>query len=231
MPPGPAEPGATGDEPGGQQSAKAHPTAEEPAAEEPADKNGGGGPPWSPAPLPGQLSWARPATDDTRPDVDPAADWERLAAGVHTSSWRAQTDADVANEWPGPPLRAPMRNRLLARDPGFGPAGDRSTDDVQTDPGQPGPRPAAEEPGQPRPPKAGSPGQGEGSTAVPPEASAASPVEAGPAAPTKPDQPEPAQPARETRRGRSRRAAADVPTEPDAADEWITLLTADPTEE
>jgi regulation of enolase protein 1 (concanavalin A-like superfamily) len=206
MPPGPAGPAATADEPAGQEPATAHPAAEEPAANEPADKNGGGGPPWSPAPLPGQLGWARPAIDDTEPDVDPAADWERLAAGAQAgeaqaSRWRAQADADVANEWPGPPLRTAMRNGLLAGDAGPGSAADQSTDDVQTDPG------------------------------LPPEASAASPVETGPAADTKPDRPEPAQSAKENRRGRSRRAATDVPTEPDAADEWISLLTADPVEE
>ncbi len=44
---------------------------------------------------------------------DAVADWDRLAAGVQTGSrvaraerWTAQIDADVANEWPGPPLRA-----------------------------------------------------------------------------------------------------------------------------
>ena len=36
---------------------------------------------------------------------------------------------------------------------------------------------------------------------------------------------------RESRRARSKRAAADPPAEPDAADEWISLLTADPAEE
>jgi uncharacterized protein len=247
VPPGPAEPKAAGDEPAGQdtaaQDAAAHTAAKEPAAEEPADNNGGG--PWSPAPLARHLDWARPASHDAKADVDPAADWERLAAGAQAAAitedagaqaarWRAQTDADVAIEWPGPPLRTAMRNGLVG-DPTLSRAVDRSVDDAQTDPGLPRPRPAAEEPGRmpagpPTPAEAGSPGPGENSVA-PTETSAAGPDETGPAAPTKPDEPEPAQPAREARRGRSRRAAADVPTEPDAADEWISLLTADPVEE
>jgi regulation of enolase protein 1 (concanavalin A-like superfamily) len=246
MPPGPAGPGASADESAGQESAAPHTAAEEPAAKKPAGKNGDGEP-WSPAPLADHLDWGRPAIDDTAPDVDPAADWERLAAGAQAavrteaagtraSRWRAQTDADVASEWPGPPLRTAMRNGLLAGDAGPGPAAGQSVADAQTDPGLPGPRPAEEEPGRveaglPTPPEAASSGPGEDSAAAPPEASAASPVETGPAAPTRPDQPEPAQPVRETRRGRSRRAAADVPTEPDAADEWISLLTADPADE
>jgi regulation of enolase protein 1 (concanavalin A-like superfamily) len=245
MPPGPAGPGAAADEPAGRESAATHTAAEGPAAKKPNGKNGDGEP-WSPAPLADHLDSARPAIDDTAPDVDPAADWEQLAAGAQAaaraeaagtqaSRWRAQTDADVANEWPGPPLRTAMRNGLVG-DVGRGPAADPSVADAQTDPGLPRPRPAAEEPGRmeaslPAPPKAGSPRSGEDSAAAPPEASAAGSVETSPAAPTRPDQPEPAQPVRETRRGRSRRAAADVPTEPDAADEWISLLTADPAEE
>jgi regulation of enolase protein 1 (concanavalin A-like superfamily) len=241
MAPGPAGPESTADEPAGQESARARTTGKEPAAQEPTDKNGGGGPPWSPAPPAGHLGWARPAIDDTAPDVDPAADWEQLAAGAQAaqaeaagaraSRWRAQADADVANEWPGPPLRTAMRSGLLAGDTGQGWAADQSVDDAQTDPGLPTPRPAAEQAGPPTPSKAGTPAPGENTAGAPPEASAASPVEAGPAAPARPDQPEPAQPAKESRRGRSRRAAADVPAEPDAADEWISLLTADPAEE
>src|SRR5207244_3241233 len=76
-----------------------------------------------------------PAASDGRGDVDPAADWERLAAGAQTAQpedtgapaspaapWIAQTDADVANEWPGPPLRTAMRNGVLASDAAPGPA-------------------------------------------------------------------------------------------------------------
>jgi uncharacterized protein len=230
--------------------------ADEPAAEKPAGKNGDGEP-WSPAPLASHVHRAGPATGDEQTGVDPAADWERLAAGAQAAArgqagaarWRAQTDADVANEWPGPPLRTAMRNGLLGSD--AGPRPDQSADDAQTDPGLPGPRPAADEPGRaevgraeaglPASPGDGAPGAAEsGATesgaaengaAAPPEASAAGPGETGPTAPARPDPPEPAQPAKESRRARSRRAAADVPAEPDAADEWISLLTADPVDE
>jgi hypothetical protein len=51
------------------------------------------------------------------------------------------------------------------------------------------------------------------------------------AAATLPDSPEPTPTAREARRGRFKRAGTDLPAEPDAADEWISLLTADPVEE
>ena len=243
----PAEPEAAGDEPAGPGTAAAHPAAEEePAAGEPAGENGDGEQ-WSPAPLASHVDWARPASSGEDADVDPAADWERLAAGAQGAAgmqvtgadaarWRAQTDADVANEWPGPPLRTAMRNGLLGVDAGARPAADKSVDDAQTDPGLPRPRPAADVPGRteadpPTPPEAGHPQPAENSAAAPPAASAAGPDETGPAAPTRPDPPEPAQSAREARRARSRRAAADVPAEPDAADEWISLLTADPVEE
>ena len=139
----------------------------------------------------------------------------------------------MANEWPGPPLRTTMRNGPLSSNAGA--AADQSVDDAQTDPGPPRPRPAAEKPrrmgaGASTPPEAGA-GPDENSAVAAPQASAAGPNETGPAGPTRPDQPEPAQQARETRRGRSRRPAADVPAEPDAADEWINLLTADPADE
>jgi hypothetical protein len=232
--PDPAEPEAAGGEPAGP-GTDAEAAAEEPAAGEPADKNGDSGT-WSPAPLAGHLE-ARPATGAAEAGEDPAADWEQLAAGAQAAAraqaarWRAQTDADVASEWPGPPLRSAMRNGLLASD-----AADQSVDDAQTDPGLARPRPAAEEPGRmaaglPTPLEADVPGPDEHSAAVPPVASADGPDETGAAAPTRPDQPEPARSGREGRRGKSRRAAADVPTEPDAADEWISLLTADPVEE
>ena len=251
----PAEPEAAGDEPEDPGTVVAHPAAaapeaEEPAAEqpgtgEPKDKNGDGEP-WSPAPLASHLDWAKPATGDARAE-DPAEDWERLAAGAQAAAgaqgggaeaakWHAQKDADVANEWPGPPLRSAIRNGLLGTDAGPRPAADRSLDDAQTDPGLPRPRPATQEPGLtaadlPVLPEDGDTGAGENSAAAPPEADGAGPDETSPAAPTRPDPPEPAQSAREARRARSRRAAADVPAEPDAADEWISLLTADPVEE
>jgi hypothetical protein len=60
---------------------------------------------------------------------------------------------------------------------------------------------------------------------------AAAPPEATESGPAEPGRPEPALSGREGRRARSKRAAADLPAEPDAADEWISLLTADPVEE
>ena len=209
------------------------PAGPETVAQEPAEKNGDGEP-WSPSPLADHMGWVRPVSDNGAAEVDPAADWERLAAGAQASAqaqaagaqaarWRAQTDADVANEWPGPPLRTAMRNGLLAGDADLRSAVDEYVDEAQTDPGLTRPRQAAEEPGwaEASVPAQASAAQAEASTA-PAEASTG-PAEA--------DRPEPAPSAREARRARSRRAAADVPAEPDAADEWISLLTADPVEE
>ena len=247
--PDPAEPEAAGGEreaaggePAGPEAAADVAATEEPAAGERIGKNGDGEH-WSPAPLAGDLGWARPAAGATEADVDPAADWERLAAGSQAAAqapgsqaarWRAQTDADVANEWPGPPLRSAIRNGLLASDAVPRPATDESEDEAQTDPGLPRPRPATAEPsrmaaGLPTPPEAGVSGPDENSAAAPPRATG--PDKTGAAAPARPDPPEPTQSGREARRARSRRAAAEVPAEPDAADEWISLLTADPVEE
>ena len=170
--PDPADPEPIRDEPAGREPAGRESAAEEPtaeaAAEEHADEGGSPGQ-WSPAPLAGNVDWARPVTGGREADVDPAADWERLAAGAQAAGsqaarWRAQTDADVANEWPGPPLRTPplstpLRNGLLGGGAVPRPAADQSVDDAQTDPGLPGPRPATEEPGRteaspPAPPQA-----------------------------------------------------------------------------
>jgi regulation of enolase protein 1 (concanavalin A-like superfamily) len=235
VPPDPADAEHVRDEPAGPET-----VAEEPAAQGPAEKNGDGEQ-WSPAPLADHVGWVRPVSDNGAAEVDPAADWERLAAGAQASAraqaaraqaarWRAQTDADVANEWPGPPLRSAMRNGLLAGDAGLRPAVDEYVDEAQTDPGLTGPRQAPEEPGwaEASVPAQASSAQAEASTA-PAEASTA-PAETS-TGPAEADRPEPAPSAREARRARSRRAAADVPAEPDAADEWISLLTADPVEE
>ena len=234
MRPDPADAEHVRDEPAGPET-----VAEEPAAQEPAEKNGDGEP-WSPAPLADHVGWVRPASDNGAAEVDPAADWERLAAGAQASAqaqaagaqaarWRAQTDADVANEWPGPPLRTAMRNGLLAGDAGLRPAVDEYVDEAQTDPGLTRPRQATEEPGWA---EASMPAQ---ASTAPAEASRPGRASTAPAeastGPAEADRPEPAPSAREARRARSRRAAADVPAEPDAADEWISLLTADPVEE
>ena len=98
-------------------------------------------------------------------------------------------------------------------------------DDAETDPGLPRPgtvRDAATLPDQaaastePDPPGAGDGTAGDATAGD-------SAAEPGPAEPEVPD--------RESRGARSNRAAADLPAEPDAADEWISLLTADPAEE
>src|SRR5579859_7019917 len=250
--PGPAEPEparAEAAEPG---HAPPGPAAREPADQEPAQQQDGKqGPPWEPAPPPSTMDWSKPAAGDGTADVDPAVDWERLAAGTQAargeaaSRWRAQADADVANEWPGPPLRTAMRNGLLGTDTAPGPAIADSVADAQTDPGLPRPR-AAEPPGAgPAPPEASAApaeaGAAPAEAGAAPDEAGAAPDEAGAAPQSGTDGPDggaadpggagaPPPSAREARR-RSKRAAADQATEPDAADEWISLLTADPVEE
>jgi uncharacterized protein len=179
-------------------------------------------------------------------DRDAAADWDLLAAGAQADPaerWVAQSDADVADEWPGPPLRTAVRNRPLASDAMPGPAADPA-DAAQTDPGLATGRSvedAATLPDQagastePDPPGAGDGTAGDGAAGE----SAAGDGAAGDgaagdgaagdgAAEPGPAKPRPA--GRQSRRARSK-AAADAPGEPDAADEWISLLTADPMEE
>lgn len=208
------------------------PAGPEPAREEPGRQQDSHHGSWSPAPVPGH--GAGRAASDGAAGVDPAADWERLAAatGPQAARWTAQTDAEVSSEWPGPPLRTAMRNGLLATDAAPGPAPAGAVDEAQTDPGLPRPRqadPAETGPGEPRPGGGVSqPGAGAAEPTVARD-SAPDPAETGGSAP---EPAETAPPARETRRARSKRAAAGQPTEPDAADEWISLLTAaDPVEE
>jgi putative serine protease PepD len=126
-------------------------------------------------------------------------------------------------------MRTAMRNGLLAGDAGLRPAVNEYVDEAQTDPGLTRPRQATEERGWAK----ASTAPAEASTA--PASTAPAEASTGPAeastGPAEADRPEPAPSAREARRARSRRAAADVPAEPDAADEWISLLTADPVEE
>src|SRR5262252_1077908 len=205
----------------------------------------------------GAAGW--PATADR----DAAADWELLAAGAqagHARRWIAQADdAEVATEWPGPPLPAAARNGLLAGKGRPGPA--EWADDAQTGPGPPRPRPA--DPAATAPdvldagaaPDAGASGNGapkhsaaghsaaedaaskdgaaddaasadraaedaaSGDRATGDAASGDGAAEPGPAEPG-PAEPEPS--ARESRRSRSKRTAADLPADPDAADEWIS---------
>jgi hypothetical protein len=176
---------------------------------------------WAPAPTLGTGDWFRPVEED------PAADWERLAAGVQARSagaerWTAQTDADVAAEWPGPPLpaarRAAISNGLAAAD---GPA-------------KAPPAPSA---APPAPSAHGAEAQQDASPDTPaddtPQEDKAGP---GPA----PNGP--SGPAHAKRRGAGRdptapsktaapRPPLDLAGPPDPADEWISLLTADPADE
>ena len=195
-------------------------------------------------------------------DRDAAEDWDLLAAGAQAAPaerWVAQSDADVADAWPGPPRTAP-RSEPLARDAGPGPATDHPADDAQTDPGTatalPDQAEASAEPDLPAAGGEGAAGDRAADDGAAGESSAeASAPEAGEgvagdaaaeghaitdgaagdgAAKDSAAEPGTAKPkpsGRESRRSRSKRAAADPPAEPDAADEWISLLTADPAEE
>jgi uncharacterized protein len=162
---------ATDDGPGAAESPEAGPGGA-PAADQ---LTGPGEPQAEPGPAqPGEPGAGSDQTWVPAPTIDDAAaDWDRLAAGVHggraaapAERWTAQTDADVANEWPGPPLPAARRAAI-----------------------------------------------GNGVTAGDEPAAAGEPAHA---EPRKPDQARP---------------PADLPGPPDAADEWISLLTADPAEE
>jgi uncharacterized protein len=220
--PEPAFAGLADPEPAQADVAEAAHGSPEPAGEEPAEQEASGLGAWSPAPVPGH-DWSPVTGGDSPAAVDPAADWEWLAAGAQAAAaggppaapWRAQADADVANEWPGPPLRTAQPNGLLAGDATPGLAGDLA-DDAQTDPGLL-PRPRVADPAETGPGRAEPGTGGPGASATEPAAPYAS----------APDPGEPAPSARETRRSRSKRAAAEQRTQPDAADEWISLLTAD----
>jgi uncharacterized protein len=224
-----------------------------PAAEE---ESGGGapatnglvgpaGPPAGPEPpLPGQSTEANRQAWAPAPTMEDAvADWDRLAAGAQTGSriahaerWAAQVDADVANEWPGPPLRAA---RLAAISGSLMPAG------------QPGPDPGA--PATKEPAAPAEPGALNGPAArAEPGAPAGPGTLNGPGVPAEsepqPDSRAEGEPADgqdgsgqaqaapdEPGRAKWRKAAArpplDLPGPPDPADEWISLLTADPADE
>ena len=250
--------------------------AEEPSGIEPAGPGPGGPEAGHGGPEPsvadrgpadrGAADWSatvdRDATvdPDAAVDQDAAADWDLLAAGAQAGGagrWIAETDADVATEWPGPPLRTAVRNTLRA---GGGRRGSAEADDAQTDPGLSRPRLADSAGTAPDGLEAGAApearaagngaagnsiagnsiagnstagnstaGNGTAEDAAPGDGAAgagpaeAATAEAGPA--------EPERPSRESRRARSKQAAADPPAEPDAADEWIRLLTADPADE
>jgi regulation of enolase protein 1 (concanavalin A-like superfamily) len=204
----PAEPG---DRPGGgpgKPDNKAAGQEEKAAGQEKAEPTDPSLHTWAPAPTLGPPDWARPMGEDA------VTDWDRLAAGVQAGRsgppaerWTAQNDADVANEWPGPPLRAArraaIRNGLTAEGPAEAPA----------------PTAGGEEPGSPAegglPGDQTGPGLGSVGSKGPGHAKRRS---AGP---------DPAPPPKAA----TARPPLDLPGPPDPADEWISLLTADPAEE
>ena len=228
-----AEPGRVGPGPGAPGSAGRVPGAE-PASDEPGRLD----PPGPEARNRGTspADWA-PGTDR-----DAAADWDLLAAGAQADPaerWIAQSDADVADEWPGPPVRTAVRNGPPASDAMPAPAVDPA-DEVQTDPGLATGRSVEDAATLPDQAEASTgpdlPAAGERTaedSAAGDGAAKESAAEEG-AAKDRAAEPDPAKPkpsGRESRRARSKRAAADPPAEPDAADDWISLLTADPVEE
>jgi len=241
----PARPDVAVTDPAMTDAAGPGPAAPGPAAPEPADRVLAAGPaghePGRPDP-PGSEARNRgtsPADWAPGADRDAAADWDLLAAGAQADpadSWVAQSDADVADEWPGPPLRTAVRNGPLPRDAVPGPVVDHPADEAQTDPGLAAGRPAegaatlpdqAETSTEPGPPGAAGEGTAEDSAAGD---DAAGDSAAGDSA-AEPGSAKPKPSGRASRRARSKRTAAEPPTEPDAADEWINLLTADPAEE
>jgi hypothetical protein len=213
---------------------------------------------WAPAPTRSADDFISAATDP-----DAAADWDRLAAGAQASRgrtgtvaerWTAQTDVDVANEWPGPPLRAARQASILNR---------------WTDPDPPAPPPRA--PAAPAAPATsapatsaldngapatsaldnGAPATAAPDTSAPDTAAPATPAPAAVAPKPWPGHAATDEPALgaelpagaatapggtgpDTAPAKPRRPARpplDLPVPPDPADEWISLLTADPAEE
>jgi regulation of enolase protein 1 (concanavalin A-like superfamily) len=291
--PSPDEPAVRGDVAPG--DAGPGPAAPEPADRVPGAEPAGGEPLASPGPEASNrgTSSAGPAGWPPGGDRAAAADWDLLAAGAQAEpaeSWIAQSDADVAHEWPGPPLRREAGTGPSASGVTLRPAVDDSADDAQTDPGLTTARAAgdaatlpdqAEAGTEPDPPAVAGEGAAEDSAAgvgtaddgtgedgIATDAAANDAAEDGTANDgtaedgaaqagaaedgTAEDGAAKAGAAegsaaeagaaegsaakdklsgREARRARSKRAAEEPPTEPDAADEWISLLTADPVEE
>jgi hypothetical protein len=190
---------------------------------------------WSPAPTLGSHSWFEPAVADTSAghgpgdltapaDPDAAADWDRLAAGVQAARsrfgavaerWTAQTDVDVANEWPGPPLRAARQAAIL--------------NGWKAEPPAP---PAEAGPAQAGTTQAGTTQAGTAQAAGPePEPRPAAPAAAEPPSGQAADPADQAGQDSSAAGHRPARPPLDLPGPPDPADEWISLLTADPAEE
>ena len=226
---------AGGSKPGNDNSGQADgpATGEGPGGGPATDRlTGPAGPPAGPEPpRPGEPAEAGRQAEADRQAWAPApiledavADWDRLAAGVHPGSgriaraerWTAQVDADVASEWPGPPLRAA---RLAAISGGLTP-GDQPRPAAGANPGSP----ATEEPGPAA--EHGPDSRAEGESAdgqAGPGQDQADPGQDQ----TEPDEPGPAK----RRKATSLRPPLDLPGPPDPADEWISLLTADPADE
>jgi hypothetical protein len=174
--------------------------------------------------------------------ADPAADWDRLAAGSRAAAWQPVRHADVLDEgWPGPPLAA---RQAAANGAGPGEPGGNGSWPPPAAPAGPAPAqpraaesPATEpaaterttEPGD-RDPDEPEPGRGTSAAA---DGHGGQPDEK-PAAETVP---EPAAPSRSgpfpvlSRWTRAKTVPADLAAPPDPADEWISLLTADPADE
>jgi hypothetical protein len=138
-------------------------------------------------------------------------DWSGRDDAARDTAWREDGPAGPTPAEPGPD----------------GPA--------LAEPGPDGPAPAEPGPGGPAPAEP----RPEGPTLAAPGPAGPTPAEPGPApAEPGPGGPTPAEPAparrglfgREARRGRTKEPPTEPPAEPDAADEWISLLTADPDE-
>jgi uncharacterized protein len=169
---------------------------------------------------------ATPTGDEaTRPPAGapapgPAADWEQLAARIRARHWAVPDDGNLSDSWPGPPLVVPAA----------GPAA-----------GEPDTAGASPSDGVPAPADVSVPAQASVDAGVPagdddktePDLPAAR-DDAPPATGTPSEGEEPA--ASQTRAAKGPRRLTfkpriDLPAPPDPADEWISLLTADPADE
>jgi regulation of enolase protein 1 (concanavalin A-like superfamily) len=199
----------------------------------------------------GERGAAGAPAPSTPPGPGPAADWERLAARIRARHWVVPDDGNLSDSWPGPPVVMSAAD-TAGGDSGSGeqeavasPGGDageptRATtgagapvgDDDETEPHLPAAR-------DDTPPDTGAPPDSETpDTGAPPDsetpATGAPRDSETPAASGTRDSETPA--ASGTRAGKSPRRLTfkpriDLPAPPDPADEWISLLTADPADE
>ncbi len=147
--PGPAGAGPAEPEPARAGATEPGPLPPGPAAEEPADREDEDSDheEWSPAPVTGHEDRSGPAAGDGPAGVDPAADWERLAAGTQA------TQPEDAGEPTGQRMARPAPDRDAER-----PAGQRRRAQAghlgprRRRPDRPGAAPAARaRPGRDRP--------------------------------------------------------------------------------